>query len=81
MDLRERIVAAVKNKSLSKTAAAELYGVSRATVYRYLELAGEGSLESKVRPGQPQRLDKEACRKLLEQVNENHDLSLEEHAV
>ena len=57
VDLRERIVEAVKRKGLSKTAAAELYGVSRATVYRYLELAAEGSLAAKVRPGQLPRLD------------------------
>ncbi len=81
MDLRERIVEAVKVKSLSKVAAAELYGVSRATVYRYLELDNEGDLKPKVRPGQSPRLDKEGCRKLLEQVEKNSDLSLEEHAV
>ena len=81
VDLRERTVEAVKSKGLSKTAAAELYGVSRATVYRYLELAAEGSLVAKVRPGQLPRLDEQARKKLLEQVNESNDLSLEEHAV
>ena len=65
---------------MSKVAAAELYGVSRATVYRYLELDKEGELQPKVRPGQSRRLDEAACRKLLEQVEQNNDLSLEEHA-
>ena len=55
--------------------------MSRATVYRYLELDSEGDLQPRVRPGQAPRLDEEACRKLLEQVKENNDLSLEEHAV
>lgn len=81
VDLRERIVEAVKDKGLSKTAAAELYGVSRATVYRYLELDSEGDLQPRVRPGQLPRLDEQACKKLLEQVEQNNDLSLEEHAV
>ncbi len=81
VDLRERIVEAVKVKRLSKPAVAELYGVSRATVYRYLKLDSEGDLQPKARPGQLPRLDEEACRKLLEQVKENNDLSLEEHAL
>jgi transposase len=81
VDLRERIVEAVKVKGLGKPAVAELYGVSRATVYRYLELDRAGELQPRIRPGQPPRLDEEACRKLLEQVKENNDLSLEEHAL
>lgn len=80
VDLRERIVEAVKVKRLSKAAAAALYGVSRATVYRYMELDSDGDLQPRIRPGQQPRLDKEACRKLLEQVKANNDLSLEEHA-
>ena len=80
VDLRERIVEAVKDKGLSKTATAELYGVSPSTVYRYLELSREGALQPKVRPGQARRLDEKACRKLLEQLERNNDLSLEEHA-
>lgn len=80
VDLRERIVEAVKDKGLSKTATAELYSVSRATVYRYLELSREGALQPKFRPGQARRLDEKACRKLLEQLERNNDLSLEEHA-
>ncbi len=81
VDLRERIVEAVKVKRLSKPAVAELYGVSRATVYRYLDLKREGDLTPKKHPGQLPRLDEAACRKLLEQVEKNNDLSLEEHAV
>ena len=80
VDLRERIVEAVKAKSLGKAAAAELYGVSRATVYRYLKLDKEGELRPKARSGQLPRLDEEGCRKLLEQLKHNSDLSLEEHA-
>ncbi len=81
MDLRERIVEAVKVKGMSKSSAADVYGVSRATVYRYLSLAEQGDLHPTKPPGAPPRLDEQACRKLLEQVEKNNDLSLEEHAV
>ena len=80
VDLRKRIVEAVNEKGLSKTAVAELYGVGRATVYRYLDLGREGDLSPKVRPGQSPRLDEAGCQKLLEQLEANNDLSLEEHA-
>lgn len=81
VDLRERIVATVKAKGVSKVAAAEVYGVSRATVYRYLALAEQGDLHPTKPPGPPPRLDETGRQKLLEQVKENSDLSLEEHAL
>lgn len=80
VDLRERIVAAVKVKGMGKPAVAEFYGVSRATVYRYLGLDKAGDLTPKASPGQPPRLDEQACQKLLEQLKHSSDLSLEEHA-
>ena len=80
VDLRERIVKAVKDERLSKIAVAERYGVSRASVYRYLELEKRGNIEPKRRPGQQQRLSAELRQKLLEQLEEHHDASLEEHA-
>ena len=80
VDLRERIVEAVKEEKLSKVAVAERYQVSRASVYRYLGLEKQGSVEAKRRPGQKQRLNAELGQKLLEQLEENSDASLEEHA-
>lgn len=80
VDLRERIVEAVKVRGMSKPAAAELYSVSRATVYRYLDLDEQGDLTPQASAGRPLRLDEQACRKLLEQLNTNNDLSLQEHA-
>ena len=80
VDLRERIVEAVRNEKLSKVAVAERYQVSRASVYRYLGLAKQGSVEAKRHPGQKQRLDAELCQKLLGQLEAHRDASLEEHA-
>ncbi len=80
VDLRKRVVEAVKVRGMSKRAAADIYAVSRATVYRYLDLDKEGDLRPTKPPGPPPRLDEAACRKLLEQLEQNSDLSLEEHA-
>lgn len=80
-DLRKRIVEAVKVKGLSKTAVAEQFDVSRASVHRYLSMAETGSLAARKNPGQPRRLDEAACHKLLEQLERNSDLTLEEHAL
>lgn len=80
VDLRARIVAAVKDEGLSKSETARRYKVSRASVYRYLDLDKQGSLAAKPRPGCPRRLDAALCEKLLAQLEENRDASLEEHA-
>lgn len=80
VDLRKRIVEAVKTRGMSKSSAADVYGVSRATVYRYLDLDKEGDLRPIKPPGPAARLNEAECQKLLEQVKENNDLSLEEHA-
>lgn len=80
VDLRKRIVEAVKTRGMSKPAVAELYGVSRATVYRYLELDKHDDLVPKPHPGQARRLDVKGCKLLLEQVKDHADLTLEEHA-
>ena len=80
VDLRARIVAAVKDEGLSKSEVARRYKVSRSSIYRYLELEKQGSLEPKPRPGRPPRLDTGLCEKLLAQLAANRDASLEEHA-
>jgi transposase len=80
MDIRKRVVTAVKEKGLSKSQVAKLYDISRATVYRYIELDEAKALAPKAHPGHPRDLDEAACQKLLKQVEKYPDLSLEEHA-
>lgn len=80
LDIRERVVAAVKEKGMSKSEVAKLFDLSRATVYRYLELDEGNDLAPKVHPGHPRDLDEAGCQKLLKQVKQHPDLSLEEHA-
>jgi len=80
VDLRERIVEAVKTKGLSKTAVAERYNVSRASVYRYLQLNKQDDLKPRVRPGQARRLDTKQCQALLQQLKGHPDATLAEHA-
>jgi transposase len=80
LDIRKRVVTAVTEKGLSKSQVAKLYDISRATVYRYIELAEANALAPKAHPGHPRDLDEAACQKLLKQVEKYPDLSLEEHA-
>jgi transposase len=80
LDMRERVVAAVKEKGLSKSEVAKLFDISRATVYRYIELEAADNLAPKIHPGHPRALDEASCQKLLKQVEKHPDLSLEEHA-
>lgn len=80
LDIRERVVASVNEKGMSKKQVAELFDISRATVYRYLELEAEDDLAPKAHPGHPRDLDEANCEKLLKQVEKHPDMSLEEHA-
>jgi transposase len=80
LDMRKSVVAAVKEKGLSKGKVAELFGIGRATVYRYIELDVGDDLAPKAHPGHPRRLGEGLCQKLVKQVEEHPDLSLEEHA-
>lgn len=64
-DLRRKIVEAV-GRGMSKTAAAEAFGVSRSSVKRYVVTArGGGPLAPKRHPGSKPKLD-ERARRLLE---------------
>lgn len=80
LDIRQRVVSAVNERGMSKSQVARVYEVSRATVYRYLELDAEDDLAPKEHPGHPRDLDEAGCEKLLKQVEKHPDLSLEEHA-
>jgi len=80
LDLRERIVKAVKEEGLSKAAAAKRYNVSKTSAYDYLKRSEQGKLEADKPTGRIPKLDKKGCQKLLKQVEKYPDLSLQEHA-
>lgn len=66
-DLRVRIVRAVEEEGMSKSAAARLFGVSLSSVKRYTRIAGRGSpLEPRKDGGRPPKAD-ETTKKLLEE--------------
>ena len=66
-DLRVRIVRAVQEESVSKSAAARLFGVSLSSVKRYARMADRGtSLAPRKGGGRPPKAD-ETIRKLLEE--------------
>src|SRR5687768_5320295 len=65
-DLREKIVAAVVGRGISKSQAARTFGVSLSSVKRYVKKADRGeSLAPKKSPGSAPKLDEKAA-KLLE---------------
>jgi transposase len=58
LDLREKIVAAVLNRIMSKAQAARTFGVGATSVKRYVKLAEEGkSLRPGKAPGKKSKLD------------------------
>ena len=66
-DLRVRIVRAVQDEGISKSAAARLFGVSLSSVKRYARMADrETSLAPRKGGGRPPKAD-ETTRKLLEE--------------
>lgn len=66
-DLRVRIVRAVQEEGISKSAAARLFGVSLSSVKRYARIADRGaSLAPRKGGGRPPKAD-EITRKLLEE--------------
>lgn len=79
LDLRERIVDVVA-QGMSKAEAARRFKVNRSTVYEYLRLSEQGDLKAKSPPGRPRTLTQEQVEALKQQVRENPDLSLQEHA-
>jgi transposase len=70
-DLRTRIVRAVEGGTMSKSAAARLFGVSLSSVKRYLKLADRGvSLAPRKGGGRPPKIDRTTQKLLEEDVKE-----------
>ena len=66
-DLRVRIVRAVQEESMSKSAAARLFGVSLSSVKRYARMADRGTpLAPRKGGGRPPKVN-ETTRRLLEE--------------
>ena len=81
LDIRERVVKAVKEEKQSKTYVAKRFGISRWTVNRYLKRDEADNLAATKPAGRPQKLDQKALDKLKEQVTQHPDWTLEEHAL
>jgi transposase len=80
-DLRLRVLAAV-DRGMPRKEAARVFGVSEATIRRYLRLRREtGDVEPKPVPGPPARKGTalEEAAALPAQVRTNPDLTLAEH--
>lgn len=78
-DLRERVVKAV-DEGLSRSEIVHLFGVSEATIKRYLKLLREtGSLAPKSIPGYPPRKIGALQKGLQPQLEAHPDATLEEH--
>ena len=66
-DLRQKVVQAIEQRSLSKSQAARLFGISLSSVKRYVRLASQGeSLAPRKGGGRPPKAD-ETTKKLLEE--------------
>lgn len=78
-DLRERIVAAVQDRT-PKAAVARTYRVGLTTVDRYIRQQREtGSLAGRPIPGRPAKLGRDHDPALTEQVRAHPDATLREH--
>lgn len=80
LDLRERVVKAVKEEKQSVKDVAKRFSISRWTVNRYLKFSATGSLAPASHPGQQPRLSEEGFAELKKQVAEHQDWTLEQHA-
>ena len=79
-DLRARIVAAVEEEGLAKTEVAKRFKVDRATVYRYVARAEQGTLAARTSPGRPRKLTLAQREALQAQLERHSDETLMEHA-
>lgn len=80
VDLRERIVEAVLERSFSIRETANMFRVGHATVERYLRRFRErGELTPCRPPGRPSRVDGEQLGALKKQLEAHNELTLMEH--
>jgi transposase len=78
-DLRERVMRAV-DEERSRDEIIEVFGVSRATIKRYLKQRKEtGELTPQAISGRPAKKRDALCAELLPQLEANRDATLEEH--
>jgi transposase len=78
-DLRARIVRAVQEEGISKSAPARLFGVSLSSVKRYARMADWGtSLAPKKGGGRPPKTDQTTRKLLAEDVKERPAATLKE---
>ena len=78
-DLRAKVLAAVDG-GMSKAGAARLFGISRATITRYVALRREtGGLDPRPRPGKAPTLGRDYDPALWAQLDAHPDATLEEH--
>jgi len=80
LDLRKRVVKAVKEDKQKVKDVAKRFVISIWSVNRYLKLDALGDLEAKQASGRPRRLDDQGLRKLENQVKKHKDWTLEQHA-
>ena len=80
LDIRERVVKAVKEEKQTKSHVAKRFGISRWTVNRYLKRDEAGNLEATKPRGRPQTLDVKAVAQLEKQVREHPNWTREDHA-
>lgn len=79
LDLRQRIVAAVRSGQLIKEVA-ERYGVSRWTIQDYMKRDAQGKLAPEKHPGHPPHLQGDDLEALRQQVEDHPDWTLEKRA-
>ena len=81
MDLRERIVKAVLEDKLSKTAVAKRFGVNRGTVRQFVVKYQAGNLEAGKAPGNARLVQGETESYLAKQVAEHPSWTLEQRCL
>jgi transposase len=80
VDLRTRIVQAVKHDHKTAAEVSNLLQVSTATIYRYLQLDRDlNDLTPLKATGRPRLINRDHEPSLLKQIQTNNDATLEEH--
>jgi transposase len=81
MDLRQRIVNAVKNEKMTPKEVATRFAVNLCSVYRFLQLERDRNSLVPAKPtGRPRSITSEQEPILLQQIKDHSDATLAEHA-